>query len=94
MAGTAGGLWSNRAGYIGFEYYASGKPHFGWAAVSVKAFVPSFITGTVTKFAYETVRNESIRVATDCRDARTRDSRSARARVAGARLVAAEEARE
>jgi hypothetical protein len=54
-----GGFWCDvKNRYLGLRFKSHGKTHYGWARLSVKA--TSFITATLTGYAYETVPNKPI----------------------------------
>jgi hypothetical protein len=57
--GTSGhyqGLWSDKSGYLGFEFTDSKGLHFGWAYLTVTCC----FSGVLSEFAYDTVPGQSI----------------------------------
>jgi hypothetical protein len=55
------GKWVNvHDRYLGLKFKIQGKPHYGWARLSVQNKLLD-ITGTLTGYAYETVANRPIR---------------------------------
>ena len=58
------GLWENQGKgvknrYLGLRFMVKGKPHFGWARLTVKGGCRQ-LTGTLTGYAYETIPNRAI----------------------------------
>jgi hypothetical protein len=57
---ATGGPWANVVNrYLGVKFLIKGKPHFGWARLTVNVEVGS-ISGTLTGYAYETIANQPI----------------------------------
>lgn len=58
----SGGPWLNvRDRYVGLKFSIHGKPHFGWARLSVSFDTTHAIQATLTGYAYETVSNRPIK---------------------------------
>jgi hypothetical protein len=56
-----GGNWMGVSEkYVGLKFMIDGKPHFGWARLSVSYGLQKGITATLTGYAYETIPGKAI----------------------------------
>jgi hypothetical protein len=55
-----GGWYAASNKYLGLKFYIKGKPHYGWARLSVHVHIDHSISAKLTGYAYETIPNKPI----------------------------------
>jgi hypothetical protein len=59
--GTNGNWPPNTSGYVGLAFMIRGKPHYGWAAITVSSPQQGWLSATLTGYAYQTIAGKSIK---------------------------------